>query len=362
MQTANDRFLLLLSLRLSGEATENELTELDNYLKTHPNASLPAEIIEKLWKTKHKDNTEQAYNKHLQRLSNHLSEPALQYEPGSQHDNGRRKKTIRVITWTAGVAACLAIGLLFSNSQSSFNPPSKPLRENSVSTRPGSKSRIELPDGTEVKLNSGSKLTYNESFMQENREVYLTGEAYFDVVKNKEHPFIIHTAAMDIKVIGTAFNVRSYPTEKITETALIRGSVEIVLRNNPGRKIILKPHEKLVVQNDATPKNFSPGENKKCEVAPMLSIAKLRPLKDSATMETSWVNNILVFDNEPLEDVAQKIERWYDVKINIRGNKLKAERYSSVFEDETLEQVMEALQLTGSFHYKVNKREISIWP
>src|SRR5205085_10891901 len=97
-----------------------------------------------------------------------------------------------------------------------FPGPNRSIAQNTVMTKPGSKSKLQLPDGTQVWLNSDSKITYGESFMGATREVQLSGEAYFDVVKDKEHPFIIHTQSIDLKVLGTAFNVRSYANEKNT--------------------------------------------------------------------------------------------------------------------------------------------------
>ena len=98
-------------------------------------------------------------------------------------------------------------------------------------------------------LNADSKLTYDENFRGDYREVSLEGEAFFDVVKDKTRPFIIHTKTLDIRVLGTAFNVSAYESEKNTETALFRGSVEVTLHNNPEKKIVLKPNEKLMVNN-----------------------------------------------------------------------------------------------------------------
>jgi transmembrane sensor len=125
--------------------------------------------------------------------------------------------------WIAGAAAA-AITAVLSFTFFSTTKVVKPTRqaENTVSTKAGSKSKIQLPDGTQVWLNADSKLEYNENFNVKLREVKLSGEAFFDVVKNKDKPFVIHTSQMDVKVLGTAFNVRSYPDEATTETALLR--------------------------------------------------------------------------------------------------------------------------------------------
>ena len=139
-----------------------------------------------------------------------------------------------------------------------------------ISTRYGSRTKLLLPDSTQVWLNSGSKLSYNKTYGNGTREVTLSGEAYFDVVKNPAHPFIIHTVNIDIKVLGTAFNVKSFPGEKNTETSLIRGSIEVTFKNRPSEKIILKPNEKLITANEEPAKDSVYKEGPAEKVKPVL--------------------------------------------------------------------------------------------
>ena len=166
-------------------------------------------------------------------------------------------------------------------------------------------------------------------------------------------------------MLGTAFNVRSYENEKNTETSLIRGSIEVTLKNNPDKKIVLKPNEKLLVHND----DFSlvPHESsarKKDEEVPMMILSKVHfQEKDSVATETLWVKNKLAFDEESLENAALKIERWYDVKVIITDDKLKKVQYHGTFDDESLQQVLEALSTsTNSFKYTINRKEVIIKP
>ncbi|NDF46439.1 MAG: hypothetical protein EB125_12360, partial [Betaproteobacteria bacterium] len=136
-----------------------------------------------------------------------------------------------------------------------FRPASETKREiaainqNQVSTRPASKTKLTLPDGSKVWLNASSKLTYGNGFGEKHREIWLEGEGYFDVARNPDKPFIIHTSVLDVKVLGTRFNLKAYPDEATTETSLLHGSVEVVLHKQPGKVIRLVPNQKLVVQN-----------------------------------------------------------------------------------------------------------------
>ena len=365
----DEKLWVLISLKLSGEASFDELAELDNYLEAHPKKSLEAEILTKIWEEKYElsdDSKEQAFNRHLRRLKAHFSKEEAEENPNADlSQTPSTKKNRRYWLWIAtGVAASAIPVVLFFQYRNLKPKSNNQIAANTITTNPGSKSKIQLPDGTQVWLNADSRLIYDESFQGPTREVHLVGEAYFDVTRDKEHPFIIHTAAIDVKVLGTAFNVRSYTNEKQTEATLIRGSLEITPRNNPDRKIILKPNEKLVVANNQqlitrTKTQVSPLH----EDATMMVLSRVHIQKeDSIANEILWTKNKLSFDNENLENVALKIERWYDVKVTITDEKLKHTAYTAVFENESLQTVMEALQWTGHFRYTINKKEVIIKP
>jgi transmembrane sensor len=370
-----ERFWLLLSARLAGEATPEELHELETYLEENPSEQIRAGAIGNIWSVNQSasdDYKEAAFNKHLQRMSNHFSEPVLQYEAEQAAEQQatekmpRKKSVLRIVGWMTAAAAAAVIGwFAYCYFPFSSVKNSNALAQNTVSTKRGSKSKIQLPDGTQVWLNADSKITYNENFQGKIREVQLSGEAFFDVVHDEERPFVIHTNVIDVKVLGTAFNVRSYADEKNTETSLIRGSVEITLRNNPDKKIILKPNDKLIVDNmEARADSGSPDivrQKHSNNRASLLTLGKVNfKENETSALETLWVKNKLAFDKETFEEIALKIERWYDVKVNITDNKIRKTEFSAVFEDEDLEQVMEALRMTGNFHYDINKREVTI--
>jgi ferric-dicitrate binding protein FerR (iron transport regulator) len=182
-------------------------------------------------------------------------------------------------------------------------------------------------------------------------------------VKDPLHPFVIHTRAIDVLVLGTALNIRSYSNESNTEAVLIHGSVQVTLRNDPEKKIILKPNDKLVVRNGRSSVTAAGRATPDLDTAYVVSLGKAHfKGKDTVATEVLWVKNKLAFDKESLETVALKIERWFNVKVAITDNALKPTEYSAVFEDEPLPQVMEALRLTGNFHYSIHRREVTIRP
>lgn len=366
MNPSSEQLWYLASLKLSGEAGPQDLAELDRLLKASPEAVFQLEIMEKLWQQQAglpQQKVAEAYSRHLQRLSNHLSEPALQYEDAAEAPAAGPEAKVRRSWgwWVGGVAASLLAGMLlffFTGRE----PGLKKQLHNVVSTRLGSKSKVQLPDGTVVVLNSGSRLTYDQAFNGTLREVHLVGEAFFDVAKDKGRPFIIHTNTVDVKVLGTVFNLRAYPDEQTTETSLIHGSVEVMLLASPDKKIVLKPSEKLVVQNTPPPA-LAPAQTAAASAVPLVTISKVHNIKnDSSILETSWVDNKLAFDNESLELIAQKMERWYDVEIFITDEALKKPTYTITLEGEGVEEALNALKITGGFSYSINKKEVRIMP
>jgi len=287
-------------------------------------------------------------------------------EIGISKSTGRSKKWLISVGVLAAILAGFFILKDMAGSSEEKNKKQSTLSQ--VSTKPGSRTQIQLPDGSVVRLNSSSSLTYDKNFGKNIREVNLTGEAFFDVTKDSSHPFIIHTNVIDIKVLGTAFNVRSYPNDVNTETSLIRGKVEVTVKNRANEKIYLEPNEKLVVANDnstiKTLANQHDEGNKKTDISPkpIYSVQHLTyyPV-DSTVIETSWVDNRLIFqENETFKEVALRMERWYGVQINFTSEKVAGYRPFASFKNETIPQALDELKLGFKFNYKIEGNIITI--
>jgi len=366
-----DRIWTLMSRKLSGEATQAELFELDDLVRRYPDTDIPVQFIHEFWSIPVEADDEfleATFHLHNDRLREKGFDLEInKYETGSLNLNepveSKKKKRLLWLSAAVMITAVIIFFAFFTNSKKSYSQ--EKVAQSEVSTKNGSRTKIQLPDGTSVWLNSSSKLVYdNTHFGTGIREVSLIGEAYFDVVKNPNKPFVIHTAKMDIKVLGTAFNVKCYPGEKTTETSLIRGSVEVTFKDRQ-EKYIMKPNEKLILIND----DINPVKRIVTKSAPAV-IEKGNPIleishltiypKDSSIVETGWVDNRLVFSDERLDDIAKKMERWYGVTIMISNEKLKRELLTGSFEKETIYQALNALQLTTAFTYKVDKDIITI--
>ncbi len=231
----------------------------------------------------------------------------------------------------------------------------------------GSKTTIELPDHSKVILNSGSTLKYPDRFEENDRTVFLHGEAYFDVQRNKKKPFFVKTEDATIKVLGTQFNVKAYPEEKIMETTLVSGSVEIVpnkqVINDTKQeytRILLKPNEKAVLtQHGITTSGVRESIKKSIENTTLTATITTQK-EDKTQTDIAWKNDILILSNEPFFEIVHKLERWYNVEIAMNSEELAHIRFSARFKGESISEVLEALSMAQPFYYEINKNKIKI--
>ncbi len=236
----------------------------------------------------------------------------------------------------------------------------------------GSKSKIKLPDGTMVTLNAGSKLTYKTNFGKVNREVWLEGEGYFSVAKDKKRTFIVKTGHLDIKALGTEFNVKAYPNEKTIQTTLVEGSVQIekTSRDISGEKkvslIILKPKQRYTFLIDSETDILSAVEikatikgkedQKPKVIAPKTGIVykNIDPIPDISWKERRWV-----ISQEQLGELAIKLERRYDVNINFAEENLKSFRFTGTLQDESIEQVLKVISLSSAIVFDIQGKQVN---
>jgi len=363
-----DRFWELLSKKLSSEANEAELSELQAILSRNPDLRNTAEALcvleNQSLPLESNSESELAFERHIKRLAESDEESSKLYPLFFSNQEVQPGKGLKLRRWAVPVLAVLVIAsglfILRNNMVSHEVAARKHAIQSQVTTKPGSKTHIQLPDGSTVWLNASSDLTYGENFGKELREVNLTGEAYFDVAKDPEHPFIIHTKVVDVKVLGTAFNVRSYPNDANTETSVIRGKVEVTVKNRENTKYYLEPNEKVIVANNVAALEIPTAGRQ--ETKPLLAIQSLtRYHVDSSIIETSWVENKLIFqENEPFRDVALKMERWYGVHIRFVDPDVAEYRMYGSFTTETIRQALDALKIGFNFNYTMNKDEVII--
>jgi transmembrane sensor len=200
----------------------------------------------------------------------------------------------------------------------------------------GRKMQIELSDGTQVWVNSGSKLRFPLTFTGKKRELFLEGEAYFDVVHDASKPFIIHTGKVITQVLGTAFNVKAYNSNELKVT-VVRGKVSVGLRDH--LLGVLTPNQCLSYDKE---NNTSKQYN--------VDASKLK-----------WMNGDLIFDNSKMGDAAEILERWYNVKIVFGDPKIKSRQFTTSFlHNENINQVLKVLSEFNHFNYTQEGRNFTI--
>jgi len=196
-----------------------------------------------------------------------------------------------------------------------------------------------LPDSSRVFLNSNTRLSYPLAFSSKVREVKLTGQAYFEVAENKKVPFVVNTGRLNIEVTGTEFMVTNYLSENLTEVALIKGGINLfygdyfidkkdIVQLKPGQMAFLKTGDKELIISQVNIKKYQ-----------------------------AWKDGFLLFRDDSMPEVVQRLNRWFNVDIQLTGPELKDYVYTATFKDESLVQVLELLKISAPIDYKIKTRE-----
>ena len=204
----------------------------------------------------------------------------------------------------------------------------------------GERVSITLPDGTAVKLNSESILSYKQDFGKKDRRVSLSGEGYFDVQKDLQKKFVVNTEFMDIEVTGTSFNVYAYSDKDIVEMALVQESVTVSSVRPPFERLNVVPNEKVIYDKKT---------------------GTMQRITTSNVLETAWVSKELVFRSEPMEAVLKRISRKYGVSFEIMDSSLVKDTYTGVFDKEEIEEVIDILKVHYGFDYKIKGNEVQLF-
>lgn len=220
------------------------------------------------------------------------------------------------------------------NADNSKNDPDS---FNTLSTPTGGQYNIVLADGTKVYLNTVSSIKYPTQFNGDQRIVELEGEAYFEVAKNKNKPFIVKSGSQSIEVLGTHFNVHAYTNESVVKTTLLEGSVAVSYKN---QKSILKPGQQSSISD-----NFS----------------KIKIKEVDTEAAVAWKNGRFKFDNADLKTVMKQLERWYGIKVEYRGDVSDVRFNGGTFMNKNLSEVLKVLELSN-IKFKVEGKTIIVYP
>jgi ferric-dicitrate binding protein FerR (iron transport regulator) len=347
---SKSRFIELMAKSMGKCASAEELAELDIFLEQFPNYKKTYEVTNALngngaqpAETKPED-----INGNLEEIWNRIK---------SSNENGEVDTKVRpMFRWQWVAAAILvfaAVGALFYKRMEQQDSLAAENVLYEIHVPYGKTQKLKLPDGTQVTLNAGSTFSYPEAFEKNTRDVSLTGEGFFEVTKNAKKPFLVHTARLVVKVLGTVFNVKAYNNDKTVETTLLKGKVQVELKNNPEKKIILLPNEKLIVVNNREPQSVKPKESKI-----EYQVTALPDVKPDEVKETAWVDNRILFTNELFEDVVAQIERKYNVQVVFEDKKLRTEQISGLLDKESLQEALGIIEMTTPFKFRVDGQTV----
>lgn len=234
------------------------------------------------------------------------------------------------------VAACLLFFVLGGLVVYWMNPSQEGSQLIIVNSNAGMRTRLELPDGTKVCLNSESRLTYPSVFHASKREVTLLGEAYFEVDHQPSRPFVVHMAddRVRIQVLGTTFNAQAYSGEDRIETTLVEGKVILNMKDQKGqfRSKELYPFEKLIVD---------------------VPTGRYEVKKTDPSLETAWIDGKLIFKNTPLPEVLRKIAYFYNVKFTIEDPVINSYRFTGTFINRQFTQILDYLKISSGIDYAI---------
>lgn len=241
------------------------------------------------------------------------------------------------------VAACIAIfalsGIafyLYRNKTSEIIITEKEvIADAKVSAERGQKANIILPDGTKVWINSDSELKYGSNFNSKERNVYLSGQAFFEVAENKEAPFIVNTPYMAVKALGTSFDVKAYPEELLQTMVLVEGKAEVSTESD---KLILSPNQRIDFNVDN------------------LSLYKTESIEGEDF--SLWRKDIFYFHDQPLQDIVKILSRQYNIEFVFNDESVKKYKFSGTVANTSLTSILQIFSLTSPLRYEIKDTAI----
>jgi hypothetical protein len=217
------------------------------------------------------------------------------------------------------------------------NNATQPISYNTTETPKGGQWHLILADGTNVWLNAASSIHYPTRFTGKERNVELSGEAYFEVAKNKDMPFIVKTNSTTIRVLGTHFNVNAYENAD-TRTTLLEGGIQT---SNSSSTVLLKPGQQAITKSSAS---------------------KIQLMNVNATESVAWKNGYFVFRNDNIVSIMDQLIRWYDIDVSYKGD-VTQKRFDGTYSNsKDILELLNALEQTGTIHFKIEGRRVTVMP
>jgi ferric-dicitrate binding protein FerR (iron transport regulator) len=335
----DEHHYLLIIGYLEGRITGEETQYLLQKVQTDKEFSDAFEDIAEIWSAKKPIPTNKnKANDALARLNKKIDE--LEHLPQTNKSAVSTKRVFifkqrPILAAAASIIILLGSFLLYKAKQSNTTT----LAFVEKRTAPGQKKKITLPDGTSVMLNASSGLRVAAVFGKEKREVYLEGEAWFDVKRDPKKPFIVYTGKVATQVLGTHFNVSAYQNDGNITVSLVQGKVQVDMNNDPAKRIILDPGKQMIYSKT----------NQQARIT------------DFITSDiTAWKENKLVFNYDSWNDAAKKLSRWYGIPVELKDSTLLRCKLKATFDNIPLAQVMEQIKMVSDISWKMQGNKVLI--
>lgn len=337
MSNSEEDYLFLVNKLLQGELSEEEKVMLFDLANDDEKIFLIKYLLDKPDKQQELE-SEIVYEK--TKPNDMMSSSSL-----DMLELPKISKKINILKLSA-IAASIAIlffsGLYFFKISNTSNQEWK-----IVSTKKGERKFLTFNDGTEVWLNNESELKVLKGFGLIHRKMELKGEGYFSVAKNKNLPLTVKTKDIEVNVLGTVFNLSAYPEGNSTTTSLIEGKVMLKLNHSNGDKnIVLQPGDQVKISKNGLDNNLMTTHSQDLGLTDAITYKKMEVKKDKVP-DMLWVDNKLVFNDDSLSDIIQKLERWYGKTIIVQNKELLNLSFSGVFEERNCTDVLEYLKKTS---------------
>lgn len=326
----------------TGDLDSESILFLEDEIRQSEEAKKTFDKLKEIWaaSTTQEELDSYDYKAAYQRFLHKISEDTDDTDEGLKEEKPR---TYYIYRWIGGIVASLLI--LFGATYLSYHQGQKNLQSTFadivIATPNGSSTSVNLPDGSIVKLNGGSRISYSQGYGVDSRIVNIEGEGYFEVKKDSTKPFIVNSANIIVKVLGTKFNFCDYPQEAQALVALDEGKVNMTSIASK-QEITLLPDQHVAFDK----KNGT---------------MTLQDTKSLAN-KSQWTKGVIAFNGESLKDIAAILERCYSVKFKIAPSKQNSLHFYGVFykDSQSIKDVMEALAATGKFTYKISGKTIII--
>lgn len=356
----NENELLIISY-LTGSISDDDLCRLKDWIGQDPKNREQFNLLKNTWHLAgyKPENIPEELPGRFRNLKKEKETPFF------SGDKSNRIKFLRLAaSWIIFLALGSLLTLWYTNKNRTISIAGS-LRKVEVHSPLGSRSRITMPDSTLIWLNAGTTISYDNDYGTDERAVDLDGEAYFEVRSDSRHPFIVHTSEIDVRALGTRFNVKAYPEEQNITATLEEGKIDIKIpgTGEKSENILLKPNENFIYHKKSTGKEEKskviPGDESPLKDLQPVNIGVISNVKTE--LYTSWKEQRWIIEREPFTTLVPMLERRYNMKIIFESGGVGDFKFTGTVENESIDQLLNAIKFTAPIDYSIIKDTVRLY-